>query len=118
MEKIQILSIGRDPVLLQKLSQFINENPKWESTATVNDETAIKLFHQSKYDIILLIDELGDESTRKFKSLFSFSDPDLVFIKHSGDSTRILEVEINAALAKRKIPVKITDDVFKDTKSQ
>ncbi len=117
MEKIQILAIGRDPVLLQKLSKFINENPKWESTATVEDETAIKLFHQRQYDIILLINELEDESTKKLKSLFSFNNPDLLFIKHIGGSTKILGEEINQALAKRKNPIKITDDVFKDKNS-
>ena len=85
MEKIQILSIGRDPVLLQKLSSFINENPKWESTATVDDETAIDLFHQRKFDIILMIDEFEDETQKKFHSLFSFNNPDLIFIKHVGE---------------------------------
>jgi hypothetical protein len=44
MEKIQILAIGRDPVVLQKLLRFINENPKWEGIGTVSDETAIEVF--------------------------------------------------------------------------
>ena len=60
MEKIQVLSIGRDPVLLQKLSAFINENPQWESSATVDDETSIEVFHQRKFDIILFIEDWNE----------------------------------------------------------
>ncbi|HSV11153.1 MAG TPA: hypothetical protein VLI68_10310 [Hanamia sp.] len=116
MEKIQILSIGRDPLLLQKLSTFINENPQWQSTATVDDETAIELFHQQKFDIILLINEIEGESEKKFNSLFSFNNPDLIFITHVGDSTEILANEIQEALDKRKKPVNIVDDIFKNKK--
>jgi hypothetical protein len=114
MEKIQILSICRDPLLLKKLSTFINENPQWQSTATVDDETAIELFHQQKFDMILLIDQIEGESEKKLNSVFSFNNPDLMFVKHVGDSTQILAEEIQEALDKRKTPVNIVDDVFKN----
>jgi len=113
MEKIQILSIGRDPVLLQKLSRFINENPKWESTGTIDDETAIEIFHQRKYDVILLIDNIEDSSKKKLQSLFTFNNPGIIFIKHEGDSTGLLAGEIQEALDKKKNSVNIMDDVFK-----
>jgi chemotaxis response regulator CheB len=118
MEKIQILCIGRDPVLLQKLSTFINNNSQWQSTATVDDETAIELFHQNKFDVILLIDQIEAESEKKFNSLFSFNNPDLIFIKHVGDSTEILKKEIEEALDKKKKPVNIVDDIFKNKKEE
>ena len=114
MEKIKILSIGRDPLLLKKLSTFINENPQWQSTATVDDETAIELFHQQKFDMILLIDQIEGESEKKLNSVFSFNNPDLMFVKHVGDSTQILAEEIQEALDKSKKPVNIVDDVFKN----
>lgn len=113
MDKIQILSIGRDPVVLQKLSRFINENPKWESTGTVDDETAIEIFHQRKYDIILLINNIEEASGKKLESLFTFNNPEVIFIKHEGDSTRLLASEIQAALDRKKNPLNIMDDVFK-----
>jgi hypothetical protein len=113
MEKIQILAIGRDPLLLQKLSSFMNENPKWESTATVDDETAIEIFHQRKFDVVLFIDQIEGESDKKLRSLFSFNNPDLIFIKHVGGSTGLLASEVQEALDKRKQPVNIVDDVFK-----
>jgi hypothetical protein len=113
MEKIQILSIGRNPVLLQKLSAFINENPHWESNATVDDETSVEVFHQRKFDIILFIDSLGEESEKKLRSIFSFNDPDIIFIHHTGDSTGLLAAEIQEALNKRNYDRnKIIDDVF------
>ena len=114
MEKIQILAIGRDPVILQKLLRFINENPKWEGSGTVSDETAIEVFLQRKYDIVLLIDSLGEESEKKFNSLFTFNNPDLIFIKHIGDSTGLLASEIQEALDAKKAKVNVVDDVFKD----
>lgn len=116
MEKIQILSIGRDPVLLQKLSRFINENAGWESTATVDDETAIKLYQQRHYDIVLIMNNLVGESVNKLSSVFSFQNKDILIIKDVGDSTQILEDKINKALETRKQPVNIIDDAFKETK--
>ncbi|MEO6905256.1 MAG: hypothetical protein ABI148_02765 [Ginsengibacter sp.] len=113
MDKIQILSIGRAPLLLQKLSTFMNENPKWESTATVDDETAIEIFHQRKFDIVLLIDEIESQSDKKFRSLFSFNNADVLFINHVGDSTGLLSSEIQEALDTRKQPLNVVDDVFK-----
>ena len=116
MEKVQVLTIGRDPVLLQNLSRFINENPDWESTATVDDESAIQLFHQRNFDIVLLLKDINSESIKKFNSVFSFKNPELNIIKDIGDSTQILEDKINKALQSKKKPVNVVDDVFKDTK--
>lgn len=113
MEKIQILSIGRDPVWLQKLSRFINENPKWESIATVDDEAAIEIFHQREFRIVLFIDAIENESETKLCSVFLFHDPGIIIIKHIGDSTALLASEIQEALDKSKNSLNIIDDVFK-----
>jgi hypothetical protein len=118
MEKIQILSVGRDPVLLQKLSRFINENPQWESTATVDDETAITLFHQVNFDMVLLLSDINTESINKLTSVFSFKNPDLIILKEIGDSTQILEDKINKALQMKKKSVNIIDDAFKNSQGE
>jgi hypothetical protein len=104
MEKIQILSIGRDPVLLQKLSRFINENAEWQSTATIDDETAIMLFHQINFDVVVLLNDINNESVNKLISVFSFKNPDLIILKDIGDSTKILENKINRGLQMKKNP--------------
>lgn len=98
MEKLQILSIGRNPVLLQKLSRFINENPGWESTATIDDETAIKLYDLKSFDLVLLLNNLEKQSINKLNSVFLSKNPDLIIIQGIGDSTQILEDKINKAL--------------------
>ncbi|MEO8822974.1 MAG: hypothetical protein ABI366_05305 [Ginsengibacter sp.] len=116
MEKTQILSIGRDPVLIQKLSRFINVNAQWESTATIDDETAIQHFHLRNFDIVLLYKDLENESINKLSSVFSFQNPDILIIKDIGDSTQILEDKIKKALQTKKKPVNIVDDAFKDSK--
>ncbi|HEU5053298.1 MAG: hypothetical protein ACTHNG_01705 [Ginsengibacter sp.] len=118
MEKLQILLIGRDSLILQKLATFINATEEWESTATTDDESAVELFHQRKYDIVVLIDDMEGVSVKKFKSVFSFNDPELIIIHHIGDSTNILKDEIKEALKKRKKPINVMDDVFKDKKDE
>lgn len=113
MKKIQILTIGREPVLLQNLSRFINEHPGWESTATVNDEAAIELFHQRKYDFILYIDEIEEESEKKLDAVFTFYDPEISFMRHTGDKTGLLASEIEEAIRKRSYTRnKIIDSTF------
>lgn len=98
MDKIQILGIGRDPVVLQILLRFINENPDWEGTGTVDDRSAKEIFGQKKYDIILFVDNLNNESENLLRSVFTKTHPDIIFIKHYGDSTGLLVHEIQEAL--------------------
>jgi DNA-binding response OmpR family regulator len=116
MEKLQILLIGRDSLILQKLATFINATEEWECTATTDDESAVELFHQRKYNIVVLVDDMEGISVKKFNSVFSFNDPELIIIHHIGDSTTILEDEIKETLKKRKKSVNVMDDVFKDKK--
>lgn len=114
MTKIQILSIGRDPVQLKQVSTFLNDNPNWESMATVDDEVAIEIFHQRKFDIILLLDSLSEDSEKKFRSVFSFQDPDVIFLHHAGNSTALLAAEIQEAISNRTYSRNnIMDNVFR-----
>lgn len=103
MEKIQILAIGRDPVVLQKLLRFINENPAWEVTGTIDDNTALIIFKQRKYDIVLLIDNLSRESEGIFRTVFTDNNPNLILIRHYGDSTGLLASEIQEAISVSRI---------------
>lgn len=98
MDKIQILGIGRDPVVLQTLLRFINESSEWEGTGTVDDESALTLFAQKKYDLVLLIDYLPEASEEKFRNNFTESNPQVVFLKHYSDSTALLASELYETL--------------------
>ena len=103
MGKIQILAIGRDPVVVQKLLRFINENPGWEGTGTIDDKTAIAIFNQRSYSIVLLIDNLSEASEETFRSVFSAKEPSVVFIKHYGDSAGLLAAELQESIQKNNI---------------
>lgn len=100
MEKIQILGICRNPVVLQKLLRFINENPQWEGTGTVDDTSAIAIFNQKKYDIVLYIDYLTEASKEKLDASFTSLHPEVKLITHFGDSTGLLASEIFEAMNK------------------
>lgn len=111
--KIQILAIGRDPVLLQALLRFINQHPEWEGTGTVDDETAIEIFQQREFEIVLLINEIEYESRKKFQSIFTFYDPQIIFVEHEGNEPGLLAFEIQQALDDRKyLRNNIIDDIF------
>lgn len=103
MEKIQILSIGRDPVVLQRLLRFINENPGWEGVGTIDDTSAQEIFGQKKYDIILFVDNIASNAEELLRTVFTETNPDIIFIKHYGDSTGLLAHEIQEALHGKKI---------------
>ncbi|MEO6948370.1 MAG: hypothetical protein ABI123_01975 [Ginsengibacter sp.] len=103
MGKIQILGIGRDPVVLQKLLRFINENPGWEGTGTIDDKSAVAIFNQRKYSIVLLIDDLSNASEVSIRAEFLAKEPSVVFLKHYGDSTGLLAAELQETIQKNNI---------------
>lgn len=98
MNKIQILVIGREPDILQTVLRLINKNDKWNATGTSEDETAIELFHQHPYDLVLLGGGIEAASEIKLRKIFTLQDPDIKIIQHWGGGSGLLENEINAAL--------------------
>lgn len=107
MKKIQILVIGRDPVVIQKLLRFINENPEWEGTGTVDDKSAQILFGQTKYHYVVLVDQLSETSMENFHQDFKGQNPDVIFLRHYGDSTGLLASELYDLM--EKYPVKFDE---------
>ena len=105
MKKIQILVIGRDPVVIQKLLRFINENPEWEGTGTIDDKSAQILFSQAKYHYVILVDKLSETSIESFHQDFKSQNPDVIFLRHYGDSTGLLASELYDLMEKH--PVKL-----------
>ncbi len=105
MEKIQILFIGRDPVVLQKLLLFINENPEWEGTGTIDDKSAQILFGQTKYHYVVLVDQLSETSMGSFHQDFKDQNPDVIFLRHYGDSTELLASELYELMEKHPVNI-------------
>jgi hypothetical protein len=121
--KVQILGIGGDPVILQTLLRCIIDHPQWEVTGTVSEEDAITIFHQRKFDIILFTTGIEEQVMRKLTSLFTFQNPDIIFIKHFMGECGLLFYEIQEALEKKnenesadkiKKPINVVDDIFKN----
>lgn len=109
MEKIQILLIGRDPVVVQKLLRFINENPEWEGTGTIDDKSAHTLFNQSKYSYVVLVDHFSEISLESFYRDFKILNPDVNFLRHYGDSTGLLASELDTLMEKHPVNIDIKE---------
>ena len=103
MEKLQILMIGRDPVVLQKLLRFVNENPKWQGTGTIDDTSAKTVFNQQAYPLVVLVDEIGTESEMEIRQQFALKSPSVAFLHHYGDSTGLLASEIQDYIQSGKV---------------
>lgn len=103
MDKIQILVIGRDPVVIQKLLRFINENPEWEGTGTVDENSALTLFKQIHFHYVILVDSFPEVSLEMFFSEFKNIRPGVVFLRHYGDSTALLASELDDLMEKHPV---------------
>ena len=100
---IQILLIGRDPLVLQKLLRFINKHPDWEGTGTVDDNSAHILFGQTNYHYVVLVDKLSENSLERIHNDFKNQNPQVIFLHHFGDSTDLLASELNDLMEKHPI---------------
>ncbi|MEO6681750.1 MAG: hypothetical protein ABIN48_02905 [Ginsengibacter sp.] len=105
MDKIKILLIGRDPVVLQKLLRFINENPEWEGTGTVDDKSAKTLFRQQKYAYVVLIDIFDEAVVKDLHQTFQSLNPQVGFLRHYGDSTNLLALELHDLMEKHPVVI-------------
>ncbi len=96
--KLQILVIGKQEEILQTVVRLIDNNINWKATGTTQDETAIELFHQHHYDLVLLGGGLTVESELKLRKIFMLQNSDIKIIQHWGGGSGLLANEITAAL--------------------
>ena len=68
----------------------------------MQDEEAIELFQNRKFDIVLLGGGIEEESEKKLRSLFLFQDPEISIVQHFGGGSGLLSNEIRETLDKRK----------------
>ncbi len=98
MNKIQILVIGRDADILQAVVRLVNKNEHWNATGTSEDESAIELFHQHSYELVLLGGGIASDSELKLRKIFTLQNPDIKIIQHWGGGSGLLKNEIQSAL--------------------
>jgi hypothetical protein len=112
MAKVQFLMIGRDPVVLQKLLRFVNENPGWEADGTIDDRTANIIFNEKKINVVVIIDDISASSESNLRSGFIAKKPGTIFIYHYGDSRGLLASEIQEAFKENNFdPASLVDEV-------
>lgn len=103
MEKVQILIVGNDPVVIQKLLRFVNENPEWEGTGTIDNKTAMTLSTEVTFDYVVLVDFFSEASVEMLHDQFRASNPGVIFLRHYGDSTGLLASELYDLMDKHSI---------------
>ncbi|HEY4874041.1 MAG TPA: hypothetical protein VIH86_00585 [Puia sp.] len=99
MKKIQILVICNHEEILQTIIRLINNNEKWNATGTADVEKAIELFHQHKFDLVLLGSGIKNEDENKLRRIFTLQNPEIKIIQHFGGGSGLLSNEIEAALS-------------------
>lgn len=98
MSKTQILVIGRHPAILETVLRLINQHEPWEAVGATDDEQAIELFQQRRFDLVILGGGISDEQERKFVRLFPLLQPHIKIVQHFGGGSGLLFNEIQAAL--------------------
>lgn len=106
MEKVQILVVGKDPVVIQKLLRFVNENPEWEGIGTVDEKTALTLFGQTTFYYVVLVDYFSEASLEMFQQEFTRLNPSVIFLRHYGDSTGLLTSELYDLMERNPVTLK------------
>lgn len=116
MDKITLLTIGRDRGIRQTTEELVHSNADWEVIAASTDEEAVEKFHQYPVDKVLFTDGVRDDEERKLNKIFMHQQPDIIIIRHDGSGGVLLHDEIREALRKRsrenKPTVSFVDDAL------
>lgn len=97
-EKIQFLVIGKDPVVVQKLLRFINENPAWQGFGVIDEASAKTLFAESSYYAVILVDYYKESVVEELSNTFRSQKPETQVLQHFGDSVSLLQAELEDLL--------------------
>jgi hypothetical protein len=98
--KIQILTIGRHPEILQTVVRLINNNPEWEATGVCTDDEATLAFSTQVFKLVLLGGGIEVESENRLCTIFRALNPDIIIVQHYGGGSGLLAAEICQALGK------------------
>ena len=118
MNKTEILVIGRNEDILQKVIKLINNNIDWNGVGADSDEDAIEKFHQRNFDIVLLTNDITEIEEKKLRKIFIHQNPDVSIIQHLGDDGGLLFTKIEDLVDKKnenkKPSFSFVDDALKN----
>lgn len=100
-QKIQVLVVGRHAEILETVLRLINNTPDWEAAGALEDEAAIELFQQRRFDLVLIGGGVEPKSEAKLRAIFTFQSPLIRIVQHFGGGGGMLFAEIRAALTKQ-----------------
>jgi len=98
MRKLQILTIGRHPDILQTVVRLVNNNPDWECMGVQSDEEALAAFTAHPFDLVLLGGGIEEQSEEKLCNAFKTHKPGIIIIQHYGGGSGLLIAEIYEGL--------------------
>jgi len=98
MNKINILTIGRHPEILQTVVRLVNNNPDWQCTGALTDEEALAAFTSTPFKLVLLGGGIEPESELTLCAAFKAHDPEIKIVQHYGGGSGLLFAEIYQAL--------------------
>lgn len=96
--KIQVLVIGRQEEIMETVLNLINRTPDWDAAGALEDENAIELFQQRRFDLVLIGGGVEPESEAKLRAIFLFQNPLIRIVQHFDAGSKQLFAEIRAAL--------------------
>jgi hypothetical protein len=100
--RIQVLVVGRQEEIMETVLHLINNTPDWEAVGALEDEAAIELFQQRRFDLVLIGGGVEPESDAKLRAIFRFQNPLIRIVQHFGGGSRLLFAEIREALDAQK----------------
>jgi len=96
---LQVLVIGRHAEIMETVLRLLNSTPDWEAVGALEDEQAIEVFQQRRFDLVLIGGGVNSESEAKLRAIFTFQNPLIRIVQHFGGGSGLLFAEIRAALS-------------------
>jgi len=81
MTQTQILVAGKDAINNILLAQAINQNKNRNAVVADSAEMAIEKFHLSKYDVVVISNDMNEEEVQKLKMIFLLQDKDTIIVE-------------------------------------
>jgi DNA-binding response OmpR family regulator len=95
---LNILAIGRNAEILQVVHRLINAHEGWKAEIAVSDEEARLLLDRQRFDMVLFCAGISKEDERSWRERLAQIVPPVIFFRHYGGGSGLLENEILSAL--------------------
>ena len=102
MNKKTVLVVSNKMSEKNPLKEWVNVVHGFVVNIVNNDETAIELCHQKKFDMVLVDGTDGNIDSRKLHAVLPILQEDLTLLKYDGESAKEIEENIKAVFDAKK----------------